>query len=76
LIVRKILYPLSSGLVALCLAGCALLPAVNTDRSTDGLPTPTPIPTAVVPVKPTYKVQKGELVSQLEFSGRISPKVE
>jgi multidrug efflux pump subunit AcrA (membrane-fusion protein) len=58
------------------LAGCALLPAVNTDRATDGLPTPTPIPTAVVPIKPTYTVQRGELVSQLEFSGRVSPAVE
>jgi multidrug efflux pump subunit AcrA (membrane-fusion protein) len=29
-----------------------------------------------VPIKPTYTVQRGELVSQLEFSGRISPEVE
>lgn len=67
---------MSVGLSALILTGCALLPAVNTDRSTDGLPTPTPIPTAVVPIKPTYTVQRGEIVSQLEFSGRISPEVE
>jgi multidrug efflux pump subunit AcrA (membrane-fusion protein) len=60
----------------LILSGCALLPAVNTDRSTDGLPPPTPKPTPVVPVKPTYKVQRGEIVSQLEFSGRVSPQVE
>jgi multidrug efflux pump subunit AcrA (membrane-fusion protein) len=76
LIVRPIYHLLSGGVIAAILAGCALLPAVNTDRSTDGLPTPTPIPTAVVPVKPTYKVQRGELVSQLEFSGRVSPEVE
>lgn len=76
LIVRPFYHLLSSGVAAIVLAGCALLPAVNTDRSTDGLPTPTPIPTAVVPVKPTYTVQRGELVSQLEFSGRISPEVE
>ena len=76
MIVRPIYHLLSGGIVAVILAGCALLPAVNTDRATDGLPTPTPIPTAVVPVKPTYKVQRGELVSQLEFSGRISPEVE
>ena len=76
MIVRPFYQLLSSGLVAVTLAGCALLPAVNTDRSTDGLPTPTPIPTAVVPIKPTYTVQRGELVSQLEFSGRISPEVE
>lgn len=76
MIVRPFYHLLSSGVAAIVLAGCALLPAVNTDRSTDGLPTPTPIPTAVVPVKPTYTVQRGELVSQLEFSGRISPEVE
>jgi multidrug efflux pump subunit AcrA (membrane-fusion protein) len=55
------------------LGGCALLPAVNTNRATDGQPTPTPIPTAIVPTKPTYKVQRGEVVNELEFSGRISP---
>jgi multidrug efflux pump subunit AcrA (membrane-fusion protein) len=76
LIVRPIYHLLSAVVVTAILAGCALLPAVNTDRATDGLPTPTPIPTAVVPVKPTYKVQRGEIVSQLEFSGRISPAVE
>jgi multidrug efflux pump subunit AcrA (membrane-fusion protein) len=76
LIVRPIYHLLSGVVIAAVLAGCALLPAVNTDRATDGLPTPTPIPTAVVPVKPTYKVQRGEIVSQLEFSGRISPEVE
>lgn len=63
-------------LLAAFLGGCALLPAVNTDRSTDGVPTPTPIPTAIVPTKPTYKVQRGEIVNELEFSGRISPVLE
>lgn len=63
-------------LLAALLGGCALLPAVNTERSTDGLPTPTPIPTAIVPTKPTYKVQRGEIVNELEFSGRISPVLE
>jgi multidrug efflux pump subunit AcrA (membrane-fusion protein) len=76
LIVRPIYHLLSGIVIAAILSGCALLPAVNTDRATDGLPTPTPIPTAVVPVKPTYTVQRGEIVSQLEFSGRVSPEVE
>lgn len=74
--VRRIHHLLCASVAAATLAGCALLPAVNTDRATDGLPTPTPIPTAVVPIKPTYTVQRGELVSQLEFSGRVSPAVE
>jgi multidrug resistance efflux pump len=34
--------------------------------------TPTPIPTPIVPDKPTYVVQQGEVVKQLEFTGRIS----
>src|SRR5690606_28851019 len=38
--------------------------------------TPTPIPTAIVPTKPTYTVQRGEVVNELEFSGRISPVLE
>ncbi|NLF01065.1 MAG: biotin/lipoyl-binding protein [Anaerolineales bacterium] len=38
--------------------------------------TPTPIPTPIVPTKPTYVVQRGEVVSQLEFSGRVAPVVE
>lgn len=63
-------------LTLLILAGCALLPATNLNRSTDGNETPTPIPTAIVPVKPTYTVKRGEIVDELEFSGRIAPVVE
>ena len=33
--------------------------------------TPTPIPTPIIPTKPTYKVAKGEVVRKLEFSGRV-----
>ena len=57
-------------------SACSLLPATNLDRSTDGNETPTPIPTAIVPVKPTYTVKRGEIVDELEFSGRIAPVVE
>lgn len=74
--VRPILYLLTTIVSLSLISGCALLPAVNTDRATDGLPTPTPIPTAIVPVKPVYTVTRGEIVHQLEFSGRISPVVE
>ncbi len=37
------------------------------------LPTPTFWPTAVVPEKPTYTVQRGTVVDSLDFTGRISP---
>lgn len=73
---RRTLPVLGAVLAFVLLSGCALLPPVNTDRATDGLPTPTPIPTAIVPVRPVYTVQRGEIVKQLEFSGRVSPVVE
>lgn len=38
--------------------------------------TPTPIPTPIVPVKPTYQVQRGEVVKSIQFTGRIAPVVE
>jgi len=38
--------------------------------------TPTPLPTPIVPTKPTYKVQRGEVVNKLEFTGRVAPVVE
>jgi len=63
-------------MAALVMSGCSLLPATNSDRATDGNPTPTPIPTAIVPVKPTYTVKRGEIVKELEFSGRIAPVIE
>lgn len=39
-------------------------------------PTPTPIPTSVVPTNPTYVVQRGDVIRELQFSGRIAPVVE
>jgi macrolide-specific efflux system membrane fusion protein len=36
-------------------------------------PTPTPIPLAAAPLKATYTVQRGEVISLIQFSGRISP---
>lgn len=42
--------------------------SVNTLQST-----PTAIPLPVIAEKPTYQVQRGELVSELIFSGRIAP---
>ncbi len=38
--------------------------------------TPTPIPTPIVPAKPTYVVQRGEVAKILEFTARVSPVVE
>jgi multidrug efflux pump subunit AcrA (membrane-fusion protein) len=52
----------------------ALLLATCTPGTTAvAAPTPTPLPTAVVPEKPTYTVQRGEVVDSLTFTGRVSP---
>lgn len=62
-------------LMAFVLAGCSLLPT-TTSRSQSVVlqgPTPTPIPTPIVPTKPTYKVQRGEVVKEIKFSARVAP---
>jgi multidrug efflux pump subunit AcrA (membrane-fusion protein) len=57
------------------LAGCALLPATRSEQVA-GEPTPTPIPTTAIALKPTYQVQSGEVIKSTKFAGRISPEVE
>lgn len=60
----------------LLIAGCALLPASRSEQIASDATTPTPIPTPIVPVKPTYKVQQGEVIKELTVSGRVSPVTE
>lgn len=64
--------------LSLLLSGCALLPTGSTTLENPFAgqaeePTPTPIPTAIVPLKPTYEVKTGEILRQTAFSGRVSP---
>lgn len=77
---QQITHSISLLFVAIMISGvvssCALLPTGRSDRAASEAPTPTPIPTAIVPTKPTYKVAKGEVVDELTFSGRISPVLE
>ncbi len=64
-------------LVALfVLIGLALLSTSCSSGSAPEELTPTPIPTRVVPIKPTYAVQRGDIVMQIQFTGRIAPVVE
>ena len=65
---------LLAGLVVLM--GGALLPAGCSGVTPREEPTPTRAPLPVVPAKPTYDVQRGEVVKTLEFRGRIVPSVE
>jgi multidrug efflux pump subunit AcrA (membrane-fusion protein) len=38
--------------------------------------TPTPIPTPIIPTKPTYVVARGEVVKKIDFTGRVAPVIE
>ena len=58
------------------LAGCSALSASTARRGAVEEPTPTPIPTAIVPVNPVYTVQRGEVVKEMQFTGRVSPTTE
>lgn len=60
------LYRIAPLLVAI-LVGC------RSASSQSILPTPTPLPTPVAVVKPTYSVQRGTVISTLDFQGRVTP---
>lgn len=69
----KSLFPIALSLI---LSGCALLPAGRSAEIAANEATPTPIPTSVIPVKPTYTVKIGEILRERTFSGRIAPVIE
>jgi multidrug efflux pump subunit AcrA (membrane-fusion protein) len=58
------------GLLAALTAGCggAAMPFKQAD-----LPTPTPVPTPIVPEKPRYVVERGAVLHSAEFLGRVAP---
>ena len=56
----------------LLMTGCAS-PATFGDAITEG--EPTPIPTPIVPQKPVYQVERGTIVYERRFFGRIAPVV-
>lgn len=58
------------------LAGCSAFSATTARRGAVEEPTPTPIPTAIVPVNPVYTVQSGEVIKEMQFTGRVSPTAE
>ncbi len=53
--------------------GVALLAACSPGATPAVLPTPTFWPTAVVPEKPAYTVERGSVVDSLTFTGRVAP---
>jgi RND family efflux transporter MFP subunit len=60
-------------LLAACCLTISLLAACAPGGTAAPPPTPTPLPTAVVPENPTYTVQRGSVVEDLTFTGRVSP---
>jgi len=38
--------------------------------------TPTPYPTAVIPTKPTYVVESGQVIEEMKFAARVAPVVQ
>jgi multidrug efflux pump subunit AcrA (membrane-fusion protein) len=70
-----------AGLLApvIVLIGCALLPTgcarTPSQGPVDGA-TSTPVPTPIVPTKPTYVVQRGEVIKTIQFTGRVAPIVQ
>jgi multidrug efflux pump subunit AcrA (membrane-fusion protein) len=54
-------------ILAVSLSACARTTAQQQDQN------PTPYPTPVIPLKPNYTVQKGEVTRVLNFVGRVDP---
>jgi len=55
--------------IALALNGCSNQSVVEEKE-------PTPLPTPIIPIKPTYRVMKGEVIRKLEFTARIIPVIQ
>ena len=47
--------------------------AACSNKAPDAAATPTSIPTPIIPAKPVYEVQRGDVIKELDFAGRISP---
>lgn len=54
----------------LLLSGCGVSQATFGDAITEG--EPTPFPTNVVPTRPIYDVQRGDIIDQRTYHGRVS----
>ena len=69
------LQPMKCHLLRLTLIGVfvVLLAACGDAGSTQDESIPTAIPTPIVPETPTYVVQRGEVVRQIEFTARVAP---
>jgi len=53
--------------------GIIFLLTACSQAASNSVATPTPIPTPITPSKPIYEVQRGEVIRELQFTGRIAP---
>ncbi len=71
---------LSSLFSIFVLIGMILLPvgcSTGSKQSSSGEEaTPTPIPTSIVPTNPTYTVQRGTVINEMQFTARVAPVLE
>ncbi len=68
---------LLAGMLAFSLSACKTGGDGEASPSgNDGKPTPTAIPTSVVPTNPTYTVERGDVISEMQISARIAPVVQ
>jgi multidrug efflux pump subunit AcrA (membrane-fusion protein) len=61
------------GVVGLLLALVTACGSTESQGASVSEATPTPLPTPIIPEKPTYTVQAGTVIQTLEFTGRASP---
>ncbi len=54
----------------------AILTGCSGPAGEGGAATPTPYPTPVVPSKPTYAVQRGDVTQEVQFTARVAPTVQ
>jgi RND family efflux transporter MFP subunit len=58
-------------LLSIFLSSCSF-----SSTDTEEQATPTPFPTAIIPTKPTYTVERGEVIEEMQFSARVAPIVQ
>jgi membrane fusion protein, macrolide-specific efflux system len=60
----------------IALASLVLTSACSGQGTAKEQPTPTPLPTPAAASKPTYKVTRGDVTAQVQFSARIIPAIQ
>ncbi len=64
------------GMLAFSLSACKTGGEGEAPPSENGEPTPTAIPTSIVPTNPTYTVERGDVIREIQISARVAPVVQ